>query len=530
MELNDTDCWALVRRLAAEGLDLEWGTDVYVAAPATDDAPAQAWDLLFRPARRSPFVVEAIPFDDLTDVLVPQDVLIWIGRPDAGAGADEESSDDGPTDERPVDPLDRRDDLKRIDVEHDGGQWFPPFLPDPLDTGELDLGARPALALVSRKTVPIPDKLPARVDLDLRLGSLVQVATLDRIGEPESRRRFRASAGGTLNRATVEFDIRPRRGAADEIIARAVDGDLVDSARPLGASPRRVVPEGGGLTLFLVFDCTTPDPQHWDAAAGLLSRGAWPDDPVGGPIIADPDARLRSWNHGLRLAVGRGITRAVGELGLDQGLGELRVVSFCDEPSSNLNPLGGVVPPRDGHVAHSQGRRLAAVRDDVLDQSCGYHPGVDLCDDLDGALGVVVEELDELDEPEGAIVLIVGDSPPHFDEPPSHPLWGLSVARGARGSVGRRPGRWREVRAALGGRGIPLGWVWPDALSSSYRRTPAGQRVSHLHRTAQRALRPGFRYFQAPLAADVEAAVVAAIDELVHEPVPRFARAAWASG
>ena len=158
---------------------------------------------------------------------------------------------------------------------------------------------------------------------------------------------------------------------------------------------------------------------------------------------------------------------------------------------------------------------LAGLSAETL-ELVGYHPGIDLFDDVAGALQVVVDRMG--DAAGQTLVLVVGDSPPHFDGPPSDPLWGLQFIDGDRASVVRRTAPWRQVCQKLRDRAARAAWVWPMVAATKPHLATAA-RAERIAAKAFRTVakdRETFLHIAECKPPELGIAVAEAFDALVH--------------
>ncbi len=250
----------------------------------------------------------------------------------------------------------------------------------------------------------------------------------------------------------LNVGLEPRRGGDGWVVYREDQAISQPIAPPPPAPLRRLV---------VVFDRTCPDYDHLSDARRWVrgertrgERGGRNFTAFGGSAeaaevpapTADPHGQQSGLNSGIRNGVLEGLRAAFSEpVPVD-------VVWFADVAGSGLGKPGGVRLAEWGC-----GRTFGPVQSNAADAALSvptYVPGLDLWDDLDGALAEVLKDR------EPAPVLVVGNSPPAPPEDPHHPfaqLWRLVLPP----STVRAFGQFPELLSALDRRGCPLVAVFP---------------------------------------------------------------------
>lgn len=493
MKPPDRDELWVFLRAAAAGRNLSCGLDFCVLAATAEGLPGAGWVVMFRPQLVDPFVVQDRTWNQLAageHVRVP---TILVGHDD------------------PADEVLRVAETAIVLMRDAEGRWISGATFEVIEPGPLAVTPAPLVTLVHREEIPGPARLPGTVELDLTAGPFLGVRALDRRGEPAgevSWYRIEGEAGAPV--AEVQLRLQPAWGRPDGIAVDPVRGQRQDCPRP--SERRRRVPAGAAMTVFLVFDRTTVDPVHWHDAAEALSRGEVP-----------APNEVREWNAQLRGRVADGVAAGCAPAGLDPERTDIVVVAFCDDVSGQ-SPLARELPRHEAVVV-SPARRAARFGARDLSLAGGYYPGVDLCDDVGGALDEVWRSAQRLAH--FSAVLVVSDSPPHFDGPPSDPLWAATAAPGARVTVRRRDPAWRRSLMKLAELEVPVAWVWPMVAHELVRGRVDFERAAGLARSALgalRAVRPPFRHIVSCAPDQVDEEVARALDELVYAPPDGFAR------
>lgn len=353
--------------------------------------------------------------------------------------------------------------------------------------------AEPPAARLSRARILIQGREPMEVEemfpFALGVSSSESAATfsveLQSPGLSDGVRHYVVDGVAPIGGGALEFDVRCRVGAPDELVVRASG-----FAAPVTVSELALPPKGPSrpsfridkaVCLHVLFDRTTLDPNAWPVALEAttgFSQAAPNEDDLGiyqkRERQAEEPLASKNWNRGVRAALGLALAEEIGQLHGGEtyfhlwwfadtpkpGIADMKAVSALREPCGE----GGVCGP-------------GSIRQRLNEDGFGYAPGFDLFDASDEALerlALVVEESVTLSREQHA-VLIVGDSPP----PPSgksDALWTRLVAGPPRTNARCSPlfaGSLRKLHDL----GVPIGWLYLT-LSESPTETRAIYRHS----------------------------------------------------